>query len=79
MAIATQPTILYQLICISHSPSVQIMSSILVATVYLCLAATPEAHSHIASVGVFGLMESCARESTVKGSSEREMDTVLLR
>lgn len=79
MTIAEQPDVLHQLICISHSPSVRIMSSILVATVYLCLAATPETHKHTANVGVFGLMEVCVRESNIKGDQERDMDTLLLR
>jgi hypothetical protein len=80
VTIATRPGVLHQLICIALSPSVRIMSSILVATLYLCLAATPETHRHISTVGIVGLMEVCVRQSTdVQGDKQKERDNLLLR
>ena len=79
VTIATRPGVLYQLICISLSPSVRIMSSILVATMYLCLAATPETHKHIATVGIVGLLEVYAQERDSNGEKKKEMEILLLK
>lgn len=79
MPIATEPKVLYQLICISLSPSVRVMSPILVATMYLCLAATPDTHRHIATVGVTGLLEVCGQERDPKGDKQKEMGNLLLK
>lgn len=76
--IATQHGVLKQLICIALSPSVQIMSSILVATLFLCLAATRETHPFI-TVGIIGLMEACVRESDIQTNQQKERDNLLLK
>ena len=77
--IATRTGVLQQLICISLSPSVRTMSSLLVATMFLCLAATPETHQHISTQGIIGLLEACALDRDVKGDKEKEMDVLLLK
>lgn len=79
MTIASRPDVLQQLICISLSPSVRTMSSLLVATLYLCLAATPETHRHISTVGTVGLLEACSLQRDSKGDKEKEMDIQLLK
>lgn len=79
MAIATRSAVLHQLICISLSPSVRTMSSLLVATMYLCLAATLKTHKHISTVGTIGLLEACALERDSKGDKQKEMDILLLK
>ena len=79
MAIATRPEVLHQLICISLSPSVRVMSSILVATMYLCLAATTDTHKHISTVGISGLLEVCAQERDSRGDKQKEMGNLLLK
>ena len=79
MRIASRPEVLHQLVCISLSPSVRIMSSILVATLYLCVAATQETHRHIATVGIIGLMEACVREGDTQGDQQRQKDNLLLK
>ena len=79
MAIASRPDVLHQLICISLSPSVRTMSSILVATLYLCLAATQNAHSLIAGVGIIGLLEVCNRADTPETDKDKSRDILLLK
>lgn len=46
--IASNHDALHQLTCISLTPSVRILSPQLVATLFLCVAYTPETHQHIA-------------------------------
>ena len=79
MKIASRPEVLHQLICIALSPSVRTMSSILVATLYLCLAATQDTHSHIAAAGIIGLMEVCVLQQDAQGDAEKERDNRLLK
>ena len=79
MRIATRSDVLHQLICISLSPSVRLMSSILVATLYLCLAATQETHTYIATAGIAGLMEVCIHQCDTQGDEQRERDNLLLK
>lgn len=80
LPIATQPAVVEQLTCISLSPSVRTMSSLLVATVFLCLAATPETHHHISTPLVIGrLIEACSLERDLKRGKDKEIDMLLLR
>ena len=80
LPIGTQPAVVEQLTCISLSPSVRTMSSLLVATVFLCLAATPETHHHISTPLVIGrLIEACSLERDLKRGKDKEIDMLLLR
>lgn len=47
MEIASNEDALNQLTCISLTPSLRILSPQLVATLFLCLAYTPQTHKHI--------------------------------
>lgn len=80
LPIATKLAVVEQLTCITLSPSVRTMSSLLVATVFLCLAATPETHHHISTPLVIGrLIEACSLERDLKRGKDKEIDMLLLR
>ena len=60
MSIASKSDVLQQLTCISLTPSVRVMSPQLVATLFLCVAYTPETHRHLADpVVIERLLEAC--------------------
>ena len=75
--IASCPDALNQMICTSHSPSTQILWSMLVATVFLCLAHSVEGHTCLTQPGIIeGLMDVAQLQ---KAKTAERMDFVLIR
>lgn len=74
--IASNTEALRQLICVSHSPSYEVLLSQLVATIFLCLAHSHEVHSYLAQPEVVSsILEAC---DVRKDQGIEEKDHILL-
>ena len=79
MEIATNQDVLFQLTCISLTPSVRIMSSQLVATLFLCVAYTPSTHEHLSHpVIIRRLLKACKMKREFGEKEDEQMDTLML-
>ena len=79
MEIATNQDVLFQLTCISLTPSVRIMSSQLVATLFLCVAYTPSTHEHLSHpVIIRQLLKACKMKREFGEKEDEQMDTLML-
>ena len=79
MEIATNQDVLFQLSCISLTPSVRIMSPQLVATLFLCVAYTPSTHEHLAHLVIIRrLLKACKMKREFGEKEDEETDTLML-
>ena len=75
--IASNRDALDQMICLSHSPSTQILWSMLVSTVYICLANNVSVHKYLTQPGIIeGLMDVSQLH---KVKTAEHLDSILLR
>lgn len=80
MDIVCDSDVLHQLTCISLTPSVRIMSAQLVATLFLCVAYTPETHSYICQPDAIRRLLAACEMNRVYGSDEnKQLDRLMLR
>lgn len=76
LLVAPSPDALHQLVCVSHSPSYDVLWSHLVATVFLCLAHSPQTHKDLTAPDI---MEGLLDVPILRNSKQIEhMDSVLL-
>ncbi len=74
--IASNLEALHQLVCVSHSPSYEVLLSQLVATIFLCLAHSPKVHGYLAhSQLVTDLLEA---SEVRKEQGVEKLDSILL-
>lgn len=77
MKIAMNQDVLFQLTCLSLTPSVHIMFPQHVAMVFVSVAYTPSAHEHIAqSVIIHRLLEACKRRAL--GQKDDQIEILML-
>lgn len=83
LEIASNQECLEQLSCISLCPSVRIMSVQLVATLFLCIAYTPDTHPFLAQPFMIKrLLSACAKERVFTDDdddNDKRRDMLMLR
>lgn len=75
--IASNHDALDQMVCLSHSPSTQILWSMLVSTVFLCLANSVTVHKYLTQPDIIESLMDISQLHKVK--TAEYLDSILLR
>ena len=78
--LASNSELLRQLLCVSVSPTFEILRAQLVASIFLCCAHSPSVHAHLSRSEVIeGLLEACVYREAAMGQQSTPIDLMLLK
>eukprot|EP00731_Ephydatia_muelleri_P018503 Em0011g543a len=78
--LASNSELLRQLLCVSVSPTFEILRAQLVASIFLCCAHSPSVHAHLCRAEVIeGLLEACVYRGAAMEQQSTPIDLMLLK